>query len=108
LPLDGRFSRGGTLGASLDGGCELLREDRWVCSRSRSFSMRNGLTSSSNATSRATTCRNVCCTTGGVSAQSSGLISVVDKVSGSDSISLRLPNQALLFTGIFIPRERLQ
>jgi hypothetical protein len=30
---------------------------------------------------------------------------MLDKVRGSDSISLRLPNQALFFTNIFLPRE---
>ena len=49
--------------------------------------------------------RLVTLTEGGVSAQSSGEISMLDKVSGSDSISLRLPNQALFFTDISLPRE---
>src|SRR5262249_56052836 len=95
----------GAGGGWREGGGKCWREALCFCFQSLSFWIRNCLTFSSNAPCRSTTCRKICWTTGGVSAQSSGVISMLDRVRGSDSISLRLPNQALFFMDISLPRE---
>jgi hypothetical protein len=57
----------------------------------------------SNETKRCIRCRIICWTLNGVRRQSSGVISGLGQVCGSESINLRLPNQMELFTVFFLP-----
>jgi hypothetical protein len=57
----------------------------------------------SSAANRSSTCNNACWTLDGVSTHSSGVILMLEKVSSSESIGLRLPNQVLFCMLPFLP-----